>query len=133
MPEPRVFHGITLSPEKPQKGLKKPSARWTYGARLNPEMAATIDRMAREANAKPSDIVRSALAFFFASAAEANGPVSNLTEPTLPPSISQPRLKPAYKGSGGSDFNSIRKLQSQASRLKHASTPGKLSDPGRVS
>lgn len=121
---PPVLHGITLSPQKPSKGTKKPSANWAYSARLSPEMASLVDAAARASNARPSDILRSALAMFFAATPKVDRPQTILSDQSLQtPNVIAPKRAQEYRGSGGSDYKAIKKLSSNspANRLRYAS------------
>ena len=119
-----ILHGPSLEPAKPPaRGAHYRPTTWTLGARMQAPMVDAIERLARVKGCKPADILRTAMAEFLARNALAE-PDSNLMDPTPSHAHQQPRTAQPYKGTGGSDQNSIRQSTARTEARKANQTTG---------
>lgn len=106
-----ILHGVKMQPERVEPKRDGRNYGFPYSARINPEMAAAVDRIAAKHGVKVSDVVRSAILAFIRLEGETTT-VDN-AEPVTdrsPPSAPHPAKRDRYRGDGRSDFAATQQV-----------------------
>jgi hypothetical protein len=125
----QILHGPALLPEKRNGRNRKNPTTWSYGARLNPEMATKVDNLARSMKVSVADVLRTAIMHFLALPENDPLLINSIVECSSAPAIAQPRVTARYTGSGGSDRNALAGVrQRQTDRLRKHEAGERLVD-----
>lgn len=106
-----IVHGPQLRSSPPRNGERRQPVTWSYGCRLNADMATKVDNLARENGVKVADIIRTALHVFLGGEpipSNDPGRTFKLTEQTPPNTHTgppTPTQHDRYRGNGKSDFS----------------------------
>jgi len=113
-----MLHGPALAATKSEKKERKAPANWFYGARLNPDLAAAVDRAASADGVTIADVVRSALVLFL-KISEQESDYLTVSDQPAGQTITAPRTAAPYRGDGGSDHAGLMGVNQRRSQ-RHA-------------